>query len=356
MTAEPQHSRPSAEVFSAVAAWLSDAPGPREQALGALAAPPAGPTATITVGDHAVKESAILFEEPFGKLFGVLTEPLGTVPESCVVLLNAGGQRHTGPNRMWVEAARRWAANGIACLRLDVEGIGDSDGYDEDWSDDARFYVDTYIEQIRRVLDRLVERGLPGRFHLIGLCSGAYWSLRTAVVDDRVFAAGMLNPRALVFRPSLASEREARKLSKLTKAATWRRVLRRETSLRRPLIIARATLAKALHVAISNLRHRWFGGGAAKDELDELFDQLRGLGKVGVLLFSGAEPLDYEFAREGRLERLGAWPNLELVRIGSSAETHTLQPLSVQAEAYAVLDRAVGISSAHDPQHTQPRA
>jgi alpha/beta superfamily hydrolase len=354
MTAEPQRSRPSTEVFATVAAWLAASPGPRDRQQGTLEAPPAGPTAVIPVGDHTVKESAIVFEEPFGELFGVLTEPLGTAPESCVVLLNAGGQRHTGPNRMWVEAARRWAGSGIACLRLDVEGIGDSDGEDEDFSDDARFYVDAYIEQIRHVLDRLVERGLPASFQLIGLCSGAYWSLRTAVVDDRVFAVGMLNPRALVFRASLEAEREARKVQKLTKAATWRRVLRRETSLRRPLIIARATLGRALHAAVAKLRRRWLGGAASKDELDELFDRLRDLGKSGLLVFSGAEPLDYEFAREGRLERLGDWPNLELVRIGSSAETHTLQPLSIQAEAYALLDRTVGLGSTRDAQRAQP--
>jgi alpha/beta superfamily hydrolase len=29
---------------------------------------------------------------------------------------------------MWVEASRRWAALGVATLRIDLEGIGDADG------------------------------------------------------------------------------------------------------------------------------------------------------------------------------------------------------------------------------------
>ena len=42
--------------------------------------------------------------------------------------MNAGGVRHIGPNRMWVEAARRWAAQGIPSARVDFIRVGESDG------------------------------------------------------------------------------------------------------------------------------------------------------------------------------------------------------------------------------------
>ena len=54
-----------------------------------------------------------------------------------------------------------------------------------------------YVAQVRAVLDALQRRGLPRRFLLAGLCAGAYWSLHTALEDDRVAAVGLLNPREL---------------------------------------------------------------------------------------------------------------------------------------------------------------
>ena len=41
--------------------------------------------------------------------------------------------------------------------------------------------------------------GLPDRFLLAGLCSGAFWAFETAVVDQRVQSIVMLNPRLLAF-------------------------------------------------------------------------------------------------------------------------------------------------------------
>ncbi len=63
----------------------------------------------------------MLFEGPHGRLFGVLSRRSGEQAEPTGVLLNAGPQRRTGPNRMWVEIARRWAAKGVPTLRLDAD-------------------------------------------------------------------------------------------------------------------------------------------------------------------------------------------------------------------------------------------
>ena len=47
------------------------------------------------------------------QLFGMLGEPVDR-PRSdvCAIFLNAGAVRRIGPNRLWVEAARRWSARG----------------------------------------------------------------------------------------------------------------------------------------------------------------------------------------------------------------------------------------------------
>ena len=43
-----------------------------------------------------------------------------------ILFLNSGRDPHTGPNRMWVELSRAWAALGFPCYRFDLSGLGDS--------------------------------------------------------------------------------------------------------------------------------------------------------------------------------------------------------------------------------------
>ena len=43
-----------------------------------------------------------------------------------VVMLNSGKLDHLGPGRLWVHLARSWARVGVAVLRVDLSGLGDS--------------------------------------------------------------------------------------------------------------------------------------------------------------------------------------------------------------------------------------
>src|SRR6202020_1242018 len=95
----------------------------------------------------ALRERPVFVDGPSGPLFGVLTEPLAGRRELTGLLLNAGPQRRTGPNRMWVQIARSWAAQGVSTLRLDLAGIGDSEGDATVLARVAEFYKDTYAEQ-----------------------------------------------------------------------------------------------------------------------------------------------------------------------------------------------------------------
>ena len=70
-----------------------------------------------------------------------------------MLFVNAGPQRRTGPNRMWVEAARRWAAAGVPSLRIDLSGIGDSPGDDSALVRIDAFYTDDYVAQTHAALD-----------------------------------------------------------------------------------------------------------------------------------------------------------------------------------------------------------
>jgi hypothetical protein len=327
MMAKPHLARSPKEVFARALSWLQEPssptapPLPIEPSASPRVLAEHSPTITLTVGDASIHETPLKIEQSFGDLFGVLTEPVDVPAENlCAILLNAGAIRRIGPNRMWVETARRWAARGVPTLRLDLEGIGDADG------DGGRF---TELA----ALDSLESRGLGRSFVLVGLCSGAYWSFQGALRDDRVVAAFMLNPQALFWDPSLEAARDFRR--GVLRASSWPSVLRGEVPLARIAALARQAPFALPRRALA----RWSARHAGEDDLDRALDQLRDTGKHLRFIFSGNEPLYEELELDGRLQRLERWPNVGLDLI--PGRDHTLRPFRSQIHAHAALDRAL---------------
>jgi dienelactone hydrolase len=349
--AEPQEARAPEEAMAAIGAFLAEAsPVPASPAPGGpVSLPPARPAvrdlpqATIIGPDGAaLRETPLRMATPKGAIVGVLAEPEGPTREISLVLLNAGAQRRIGVNRMWVELARRWAVRGVPSLRVDVEGIGDADGDSHRYIDFNTFYVPEFVDQVRLAMDELVRRGLPERFVLLGLCSGAYWSFHTALADRRVAAALMLNTRVLVWNSTLLASREAERFQRSAMSAgAWRRVLSGETSPDRLVAAARSLSKRALGVAAGG---RAAGGEAHvdPDELGRLLDSMRERGQRGLLLFTAEEPVYEELVRDGYMSRMDRWPNLTLAadeRLRSgTGDDHTLRPLWLQQHVHALLD------------------
>ena len=199
--ARPQSTSPWT-IFATVNEWLAERAEPGEP----LIEPSSGVAKLGTV-----RERAIVFDGAGQQLYGVISEPMDGIATGTVVLFNAGAIRRIGPSRMWTEAARRWAAAGVAVIRLDVEGIGDAGGKNTNYiAGDESFYVPSLTAQAQAALDLAVEQGLPDRFLLAGLCSGAFWAFETAVVDQRVQSIVMLNPRLLAFDANSEGSRELR--------------------------------------------------------------------------------------------------------------------------------------------------
>ena len=116
MMAHPQQAKPPTEEFAVVADWLGKVAGP-----GDAAAPGAGgapETAEIAHGEARVRETPISIEQPCGRLWGVLCEPIDgpTAP-----LRGRAAQRgRPAPNRPG-------AAVGRAGARLGGAGRADSE-------------------------------------------------------------------------------------------------------------------------------------------------------------------------------------------------------------------------------------
>jgi pimeloyl-ACP methyl ester carboxylesterase len=341
MTAEAHLARTPVDVVERVTAWLDEASGAKP--LDAL--PPAlsdDRQAEVRAADGTtVTETPIAFEQPFGQLTGVLTQPHGP-PQTdvCVILLNAGAIRRTGPSRMWVESARRWAARGIPVLRLDVQGIGDADG--EQIDSVEGLYVPELVTQVLAALDALQELGIGRRYVLGGLCSGAYWSFHSAVEDPRVMSAIMLNPRALIWDPTLLIERKV--APGWLRPTNWHKINR--ASAKRALATLGWAFAAMRRLAASR-RGRLMHGG---DPLDLLFDRLRQSGKHVTLLFSDNEPLHEELTRTGHMARLEQAPHVTLEHI--PVRDHTLRPGWAQVQAHGVLDRALERELTRHPDET----
>lgn len=346
MMAEPQEARSPVAVFDRVSAWLAESvpaaalganPGEDESCSEPLpgdALPHELREVEIVLGGGRIRERPLTVTHSGGQLFGVLAEPLSTRADLTAVLLNAGAIRRIGPGRMWVEMARRWALKGVPTLRLDVEGIGDADGDAERYSSVAELYVPELVAQVRSALDVMEEQGLPGRFAVLGLCSGAYMAFHCALDDERVSTALMLNPRALFWDASLGAARDFRR--GLLRPSQWRRI--REVPTTRRLALARWALRWVLTLPVRILT-RAAGGAQGDDVVSRALDRLRDTDKRAVFVFGGHEPLHEELTQTGVLQDLSRWPDLEVELI--AGRDHTLRPTWAQREAHAVLDRAL---------------
>lgn len=140
-------------------------------------------------------------------LFGILCAPdpgwygvAGGGP--AVVILNTASNHRIGDARYAVLLARDLAAQGVASLRVDLGGIGDSPRADDErllgGGPDAlhrasrRLYGRSHTVDVRAALDALEARGY-GPFLLVGVCSGAHAALDAALDDPRVTGLALGN-------------------------------------------------------------------------------------------------------------------------------------------------------------------
>ncbi len=134
-----------------------------------------------------VRERALLFDCEGEALVGVLAEPTGQAMTVGVLVVVGGPQYRVGSHRQFVLLARDLAAQGVACLRFDVRGMGDSTG--------APIPFDGATADLRAAIDAFVAE-VPGLENVVlwGLCDGASAASLYAPTDARVCGLIVLNP------------------------------------------------------------------------------------------------------------------------------------------------------------------
>jgi pimeloyl-ACP methyl ester carboxylesterase len=251
--------------------------------------------------------------------------------------------RRIGPNRMWVEAARRWAARGVPCLRLDAVGLGDSDGDEGVFYRTSEFYSQEIAEQVLAALDELESRGLPGQFLVGGLCSGAYWAFHAALADERVRGLILINLWSFVWSEEIAAARDARRARTLLRSGAWRDVAR--------IALGEGRIGRMVRIKLKSVvgaaRREGRTLAALSEAIDDALARLRVRDVQILLLLSLGEPLSADFVADGRITRLAEWPNLRLEQI--PIEDHIFRAVWAQRHVHGALDDAVARTLGEPP-------
>jgi hypothetical protein len=79
----------------------------------------------------------------------------------------------------------------------------------------------------------------------------------------------------------------------------------------------------------------------ALDEVDVLLDRLDAADQELTFIFGAGEPLRLELERNGRIEEIAASPRVAVEYLDSQVMAHTLESVSLQREAHALLDAGI---------------
>ncbi|MBY6241006.1 hypothetical protein [Methylosinus sp. Sm6] len=344
LTPGPLPAPPPLADFDAIVAFLG-----ADARRAPIMAPAAGEFAT----DRFV-ETALRFGAD-GRLAGVLCAPRAA-PSATVLMLDTGANHHIGCGRSAVIHARALAETGVASLRMDSLGIGDSARVEG--GPRSALYREERAEDVVAALDCLEARGLP-RVTVFGVCSGATLALYAALRDARVERLMLANAQVFgrvdetMIDELLTTDFGATStyVSKAMSARAWARVASGEVSLGK---LASIFAALARRKASGLLGAARLGPGRGKAlEARRNFAALARRG-VRILLVHGdrdvgREALDLCFGPGGRFLRRLDGVSLDIV---SGADHALASPLSRDAmlERISAFAREAETSGAAAPR------
>lgn len=158
-------------------------------------------------------------------LRGILHEPAAGPVRAPILFLHGWGGYRIGPHRLFVTAARRFAALGHPCLRIDFRGRGDSDGAPGDTT------IGTMIADALAAAAFLT-RAAPGQpLILAGICSGAKVAMGACNAHPSIGSLILWSAEAMAGhgQATRRTRRIVRMLTayaaKLANPATWRKIL-----------------------------------------------------------------------------------------------------------------------------------
>jgi pimeloyl-ACP methyl ester carboxylesterase len=263
--------------------------------------------------------------------------------ERAVILLNAGAVYRIGPNRLYVELARKLAWRGTLAIRVDLSGIGDSKPRAA--SDENVVYTDHAVADVGAVVAWARRQGAT-RVAVVGLCSGAYHAQKAALAHP-IDTIVPINPLTFFWKPGMPLDFAAFKVvedsqrykQSMKSAASWQKLLSGKVDVRR---VARVVAERARSAA----EHR------GRDVLrrlrvplsDDLGSELYALARKGVAIrfvFASGDPGGAMLAEQGgsAVGRLAREGTLAIETI--EGPDHTFTPRWSHAPFVAAILRAL---------------
>lgn len=162
-------------------------------------------------------EQAIVFNCADCRLIGIATQP-ETPAETGVLIVVGGPQYRAGSHRQFTLLARQLAGQGVASMRFDYRGMGDSEGDMRNFEAidaDIRAAIDIFLKHAPEVR----------RIAIWGLCDAASAALYYAHTDMRVSHLILLNPWVHTEAGASRVRLKHYYLSRLMQRSFWTKIL-----------------------------------------------------------------------------------------------------------------------------------
>ncbi|MCP5346819.1 MAG: hydrolase 1, exosortase A system-associated [Gammaproteobacteria bacterium] len=233
-----------------------------------------------------VVEEATVFECQGENLIGIIHRP--QVPEDVGVLVVVGGpQYRVGSHRQFLLLARYLADSGIAVMRFDYRGMGDSGGLLREF--------ETIDDDICAAIDHFSVAVPPvKRIVIWGLCDASSAALFYAHTDSRVAGLVLLNPWVRTAQGEAEAYVKQYYVSRLANKAFWFKLLRGKVS-----------LWEAYKSLFGNIWSMFFGNKTTREEgenglgqaslPDRMFQGLRNFNGGVLIILSGKDLTADEF-------------------------------------------------------------
>ena len=225
-------------------------------------------------------ERALSFDCEGERLVGIASLPSGTATRGVLIVVG-GPQYRAGSHRQFTLLARALAASGVAALRFDYRGMGDSEGELRDFAAvdaDLRAAVDAFFTAVPTLREVV----------LCGLCDGATAAVFYAPGDPRVAGLVLLNPWVRTEQGAARATLQHYYGARLASGAFWRK-----------LATGRFDPRAALSSLATLLRQARGGARPAHDSASLPERMQRGLGAFRgrvLVVLSGADLTAQEFA------------------------------------------------------------
>ncbi len=278
------------QAFASLIAWCRSLPTPAAQP-----GPAPSPVAPGILDLPGASEAAMRFGAD-QRLYGVLCTPPGAdaTGSPVVVMVNTGFGRRTGDGRIYVTLARQLAARGVASLRFDAAGFGESGACPGRRLDP---YDRGIVDDLAAAADALTHRGY-GALIVVGICSGAYAAFHAGLRDPRIGGLVVVNLQKFVWRDGVSLQVENRRqrrpsvfyLKAVVRRETWRRIFRGDAH----ILSIGATLIRRLLASLFNkaclLLERLTGLQTRAGQVRRWLAALERAGKRLYLVYSDGDP------------------------------------------------------------------